>query len=126
MATDTPTSSRRYSPAKYSLFNRLLVSNIPTITELRKELDCGHAHKRLDIALWNAVRSYGSHFTSKSGIPGHDLLKWKDRLHQNGLLQMAHSFLEEDGKGSYFWPDDPTDQHYRKLQYSKEPRRYFK
>ncbi|KAH6900271.1 hypothetical protein B0T10DRAFT_470100 [Thelonectria olida] len=123
MTTDASTSARRHNPGKYALFNRTLVSKIPTITELRKELDCGHPHKRLDITLWNSVRSYGSHFTSRSGIPGHGLLRWRDRSHQNGLLQMTHRFLEEDGKGSYFWPDDPTDQHYRKLQYSKEPRK---
>ncbi|KAH8734885.1 hypothetical protein BGZ61DRAFT_528156 [Ilyonectria robusta] len=110
-------------PSTYLSFNRMKVTNIPSITELRKELDYGHARERRDIVFYNTVRAYMFTFVSRKGISGPDLLKWKYRPHQAGLLEMASQFLDQDAKGAFFWPDDPAAPNHGKLQYSKEPRR---
>ncbi|KAH7155467.1 hypothetical protein B0J13DRAFT_618911 [Dactylonectria estremocensis] len=99
------------------------VSKIPSIKELRQELDYGHARERRDILFYNVTRSYAFNFKSSQGIPGSELMRWKYRPHQDGLLEMASQFLDQDGKGAYYWPDDPEASNHGKLQYSKEPRR---
>ncbi|KAH7156274.1 hypothetical protein EDB81DRAFT_756759 [Dactylonectria macrodidyma] len=99
------------------------VSKIPSIKELRQELDYGHARERRDILFYNVARSYAFNFKSSQGIPGSELIRWKYRPHQDGLMEMASQFLDQDGKGAYYWPDDPEASNHGKLQYSKEPRR---
>ncbi|KAF7547736.1 hypothetical protein G7Z17_g7514 [Cylindrodendrum hubeiense] len=39
-------------------------------------------------------------------------------MHQDALLEMTQMFLERDGNGARFWPDDPTSPEYRGLKYS--------
>ncbi|KAH6990787.1 hypothetical protein BKA56DRAFT_610367 [Ilyonectria sp. MPI-CAGE-AT-0026] len=123
METEEPKDTRLPGPSTHHSFSRIKVTNIPVITDLRKELDYGHAHERRDIVFYNTVRSYIFTFTSSKGIPGADLLRWKFRPHQSGLLEMATQFLDHDGKGAYFWPDDPASANHGKLRYSEEPRR---
>ncbi|KPM38597.1 hypothetical protein AK830_g7946 [Neonectria ditissima] len=96
------------------------VTDIPNITHLRRELDYGHARIQRDIVFYNTLRSYITTFTSSNGIPGVEFLRWKFRPHQFGLLEMVSSFLDKDGKGSHFWPDQADAPNYGKLQYSKE------
>ncbi|KAK7403032.1 hypothetical protein QQX98_011189 [Neonectria punicea] len=117
------TGSRQPGPSAYLLFSKLKVTNMPVITQLRMELDYGHAGSQRDIVFYNTLRSYILSFTSSNGIPGVEFLRWKFRPHQIGLLEMVSQFLDKDGKGAHFWPDDVGAPNYGKLQYSKEHRR---
>ncbi|KAK7430261.1 hypothetical protein QQZ08_003236 [Neonectria magnoliae] len=112
--------SRRPGPSAYLLFSKLKVKNIPVITQLRKELDYGHAGSQRGIVFYNTLRSYILSFKSSNGIPGVEFLTWRFRPHQIGLLEIVS---DKDGKGAHFWPDDVAAPNYGKLQYSKDHRR---
>ncbi|KAF7540780.1 hypothetical protein G7Z17_g12113 [Cylindrodendrum hubeiense] len=53
METVNPSGSRPPGPSTYFSFSKTKVTNIPIITDLRKELDYGHAHARRDIVFYN-------------------------------------------------------------------------
>lgn len=124
METGGPSGFRKPAPSSFNLLKKLKVTNIPSITDLRQKLDYGHAHQQRDIMFYNTVRSYIFNFTSSEGIPGSDLLRWKYSSHQTGLLEMTSQFLDQDAKGPFFWPDDPSSPNHGKLQYSTESRQY--
>ncbi|KAH6990791.1 hypothetical protein BKA56DRAFT_216773 [Ilyonectria sp. MPI-CAGE-AT-0026] len=96
------------------------VTHIPNIRTLRAELDCARVGQRRDVNFYNSVCSYLFTFTSTLGFKGTDLTRWKAPAHQKGLLELTRRFLEDDGNGAIFWPDDPKSPDYRSLQYSKD------
>ncbi|KAH7001609.1 hypothetical protein EDB80DRAFT_97571 [Ilyonectria destructans] len=96
------------------------VTHIPNIRTLRAELDCAHVGQRRDVNFYNSVCSYMFTFKSTHGLKGTELTRWKAPPHQKGLLELTRRFLEDDGNGAIFWPDDSTSPEYRSLQYSKD------
>ncbi|KAH7155468.1 hypothetical protein B0J13DRAFT_545650 [Dactylonectria estremocensis] len=87
---------------------------VPHITELREELG-----SEVGTDLARRIAEYPFGFKSDRGKKGISLTRWKDFHHQAGLRKMAEDFLERDGNGPLFWPDDRASPHYRKLQYSR-------
>ncbi|KAK2060495.1 hypothetical protein LY76DRAFT_467637, partial [Colletotrichum caudatum] len=90
----------------------------PIITALRQELHYGDAKSLQCRALKDAMRSHRKEFVSSNGLEGSLLYDWKSRDHHSALEEMTQAFLNEDGNGRRYWPDDETSAHYNGLRYS--------
>ncbi|KAK7425937.1 hypothetical protein QQZ08_007519 [Neonectria magnoliae] len=47
-------------------------------------------------------------------------LKWRNPVHRRWLMTGTASFLDKDGRGGLYWPDNPLAENYGKLQYRKD------
>ncbi|KAH0422379.1 hypothetical protein CcaCcLH18_12838 [Colletotrichum camelliae] len=88
-------------------------SDISGVTALRRELGFDDSHHEFI----NTVRYFRLRFKSSQGLPGRDLIEWKSVAHQNALSEMVEAFLERDGHGEKFWPDEETAYSLNKLTY---------
>ncbi|KAK2015519.1 hypothetical protein LZ32DRAFT_602165 [Colletotrichum eremochloae] len=96
---------------------------VPTITALRQELNYGDAKSLQCQAFYDDLRAYRKKFVSSNGLEGSLLYDWKSRDHQSALAEMTRSFLNRDGNGQRYWPDDETSAHYNGLRYSSDQAR---
>ncbi|KAK2035188.1 hypothetical protein LX32DRAFT_550942 [Colletotrichum zoysiae] len=96
---------------------------VPGITALRQELNYGDAKSLQCQALNDAMRSHRMKFVSSNGLKGSLLIDWKSRDHHSALEEMTQAFLNEDGNGRRYWPDDETSAHYNGLGYSYDHER---
>jgi hypothetical protein len=99
------------------------IAQIPTISELRHALDYAEGDKpHYDCHDFiDDLRSFRRVFRTAAGTEGRDLHQWKSRDHHLGLREMVDAYLDRDGKGVEFWPDDPSKRYYSSsLQYTRD------
>ncbi|KAK1749544.1 hypothetical protein QBC47DRAFT_354847 [Echria macrotheca] len=95
-------------------------SSIPNITTLRNDLDYGDIRLPRCAAFIDDTNAFRRKFKTSRGVDGVDLHDWKSRDGQAGLSEMAVAYLEKEGNGRIFWPDDTSSKNYNKYQYSKD------
>ncbi|KAG6368566.1 hypothetical protein INS49_002779 [Diaporthe citri] len=93
---------------------------IPSITDLRKELDYGDQQSSRCQAFYDSVRVFRKTFISSQGWDGSSIHDWKSREHQTALGEMVRSYLELHGNGRVFWPDDNSQSRANKYKYSTD------
>ncbi|KAK4251356.1 hypothetical protein C7999DRAFT_28086 [Corynascus novoguineensis] len=98
----------------------IFAANIPSITALRNALDYGDPHLPRCAAFYDDTRAFRKKFKTSRGVPGADLHDWKSRDGQAALTEMTVAYLEKEGNGMLFWPDDKSSDNYNKYQYSKD------
>jgi hypothetical protein len=94
---------------------------LPSITTLRRELDYSDPTLNRFATFNDGVRVFRKRFRTTEGVPGVSQYDWKE--HQAGLTSMTVAFLDGDGFGPIYWPDDESSRYFNKLQYSKDNRR---
>ncbi|UZP33263.1 hypothetical protein NXS19_001079 [Fusarium pseudograminearum] len=103
------------------IFKTTKSCSITSITHLRRELGFGARGEERDIAFKRAVRKQITTFVSSSdSIPAYKFTKWKNTVHQRGLLEVTKDFLDVQGKGSEFWPQRDLSDTTQPLQYWKD------
>ncbi|KAF7540778.1 hypothetical protein G7Z17_g12114 [Cylindrodendrum hubeiense] len=116
MEHNRPRTPRSNSPDIFDIKS----GDIPGVRQLRCELGYGSAGQRNDIEFYNFICAYIFTFTSSNGLKGSKLTKWKSPRHQTALLELTNKFLEQDGKGVVYWPDNPTHANNRGLEYTRD------
>ncbi|RSL67871.1 hypothetical protein CEP53_002786 [Fusarium sp. AF-6] len=91
-----------------------------TMTNIAEGLGHSIRGRKDDHRFADIVKAYPSRFTSSAGISGHQLLRWNNRLHLQGLVEMTHEFLCTSGNGPLFWPDENENGHKDPLRYSED------
>jgi hypothetical protein len=99
--------------------SKIAAASIPNITALRKDLDYGNSRLQRCTAFYDDVRVFRKKFRTAQGIPGVDLHQWKSREHQTGLDEMTDAYLNKEGNGAVFWPDQGDSPNRNKWSYSK-------
>src|SRR4051812_1556135 len=92
-------------------------ASIPNITALRQQLDYGEPSLPRCVGFYDDIRVFRKKFHTASGIPGMDLHDWKSRKHHDGLDEMTNAYLDKEGNGILFWPDDDTSPNHNKYSY---------
>jgi hypothetical protein len=98
-------------------------ASIPNITALRTALDYGDPRLPRCATFNDDTRAFRRKFRTSRGVAGVDLHDWKSRDGQAGLNEMTIAYLEKEGSGLMFWPDDISSPNYNKYQYSKDGHR---
>lgn len=90
------------------------------LIQLRDYLEYGRDKKNREtcLAFTKTIRSYIATYRTRKGIAGSGLHNWKDNYWE--LIEMADDFLERDGHGDLYWPDDDTSPNFGKLRFSKD------
>ncbi|KAM0440924.1 hypothetical protein ACHAPT_000227 [Fusarium lateritium] len=68
----------------------------------------------------NALKNYTDKFLEKKNLQRVELTSWSVPFNQKIFRQLATSFLQEGGRGSYFWPDEPSASNKKGYRYSKD------
>ncbi|KAK0619518.1 hypothetical protein B0T14DRAFT_209706 [Immersiella caudata] len=97
----------------------VFAANIPKITSLRKDLDYDDARLPRCAAFNDDTRAFRRKFKTSRGTNGVDLHDWRSEATQAGLDEMTTAYLDKQGNGQLFWPDDRSSQNYNKYQYSR-------
>ncbi|RFN47091.1 hypothetical protein FIE12Z_8616 [Fusarium flagelliforme] len=80
-----------------------------------RQLGYGIPGGERDLAFKKAIAEQVRTFVSSTdNLPAFKLTKWKNRVHQRGLLEVTNDFLEVKGKGTEFWPYWKTDLNYQR------------
>lgn len=69
-------------------------------------------------AFLSTLETFPSDFITSSGITGYNLIDYKNRFHQRGLVEMAHEYLCIRRNGSFYWP--PRASHPNSLEYPRD------
>lgn len=101
------------------------VGSIPTITALRLQLDYGDTKLARCVAFYDDVRIFRRRYFTQDGSPGLGFYHWKSPQHQTGLTEMVNDFLDKEGNGTRYWPDDDASPNHNKLRYSEHHIQYF-
>lgn len=99
---------------------KIFAASIPSITTLRKELDYGDPQSPRCAAFYDDTRAFRKKFITSRGVAGPELHDWKSREGQAALTEMTLAYLDKEGNGRLFWPDDKSSANYNKYQYSKD------
>jgi hypothetical protein len=99
---------------------KIAAASIPNITTLRNELDYGDSRLPRCAAFYDETRAFRRRFKTQSGIDGVDLHDWRSSEVQAGLTAMTVAYLDGEGNGARFWPDDKHSRNYNTYQYSKD------
>lgn len=91
---------------------------IPSITDLRNALDYGNPKLPRCTAFTDDMRVFRKKFRTKNGVCGVDLYDWKSEEGQSDLTEMTIAYLDTEGNGFVFWPDDPASPNLNKYRYS--------
>ena len=68
---------------------------------------------------WDTVKKYPSNYKARNGLAGNSLTRWRDVSHQKALEEMVQNFLDDDGNGIRYWPNNNTPGS-SLLQYSED------
>ncbi|KAK1754179.1 hypothetical protein QBC47DRAFT_403567 [Echria macrotheca] len=98
---------------------KILMSRIPNIKTLREELGYGDPKQRRYSVFCEYTSLFQKIYRTGSGIGGLELHNWKSDITQAGLDDMTAAFLEDEGNGWLFWPDERSSTYYNTLQYSE-------
>lgn len=102
----------------------IAAASIPNITVLREKLEYGDSRSDRCDAFNDDIRVFRKRYRTSSGLPGVDLYDWRSSEHQSALTEMANAYLEKEGNGSVYWPDDDTSPNHNGLQFSKDHQLY--
>ncbi|KAF2813326.1 uncharacterized protein BDZ99DRAFT_253876 [Mytilinidion resinicola] len=91
-------------------------SSVPNITELRRQLQYGNNHPTFS----DDIKMFRKNYRTPSGLVGMDLYDWSSPQHQAALEEMTNAYLEQEGRGNLYWPDDRTSANLNILQYSRD------
>ncbi|OHE95988.1 hypothetical protein CORC01_08681 [Colletotrichum orchidophilum] len=100
--------------------NSINPTSIPSITNLREQLDYGDPHLPRCQAFYDSVRVFRKTFVTNQGWEGSTIHEWRSREHRSALSEMARAYLERHGNGQLFWPDDDAQGRANKLKYSTD------
>lgn len=103
-----------------STLPKIAAASIPSITTLRNELDYGDPNLPRCAAFYDDTRAFRKKFRNSRGTAGVDLHDWKSREGQADLTEMTIAYLEKEGNGQLFWPDDRASPNYNRFQYAKD------
>jgi len=92
-------------------------ASIPKVTNLRKKLDYGDPVLPRCVAFYDDTRVFRKKFYTASGICGLSLHDWKSKEHHNGLDEMTTAYLDKEGNGALFWPQDEKSPNFNKYSY---------
>ncbi|RBR24931.1 uncharacterized protein FIESC28_02201 [Fusarium coffeatum] len=107
------TTKPAHGPDQCERVFRTKTSSIPKLTTLRKQLGYGNPGGERDLAFKKAVAEQVKTFVSSvDSLPAFKLTKWKNRVHQRGLLEVTKNFLQ--ARGAEFWPDWRSDLNYKR------------
>ncbi|KAF4959128.1 hypothetical protein FSARC_10841 [Fusarium sarcochroum] len=102
------------------------VGDIPSCLALRKKLGVGTPGDKESIFFRNTIQDFRVQYMSDEGDPGSEFRKWDEHSHQKGLIRMTDDFLEIEGKGPRFWPDDEGSAPVKTLKWTKDRARIKK
>jgi hypothetical protein len=94
-------------------------TTIASVSALRSALDYGDSSLARCSAFYDDLNAFRKKYTTASKLSGIDLHDWKNPVHLDGLLEMTFAYLDREGNGSLFWPDNKTLPNYNRLQYAK-------
>jgi hypothetical protein len=97
-----------------------MAASIPSITDLRKELDYGGVGSDRPIQFNSTVRNYWKTFVTEDGTSACDLTEWNVPKTKDRLLELTDSFLEGEKYGMKFWPDDVNNEFKNKWSYTQD------
>lgn len=108
------------------------VTKLPKIKALRGELDYGDPSSARGLAFISDINAFRRKFKTTvdhlkergKKLHGVDLHDWKDPDTHLGLNEMVTAYLEIQGSGQLFWPDDASSKNYNKYQFTKDYGRY--
>ncbi|KAL6406753.1 hypothetical protein AUP68_09557 [Ilyonectria robusta] len=120
-------SGRRRGRPKKALsrafFKNIKASSIPDIRALCRQLDYECSEQRQHVEFYNDVERYSAGFMTTTKMPHTRPLRWTNSNHQDLLIEMTTSFLNAEGRGMFYWPDDAEHEDYgRRHQYVKDSR----
>ena len=58
------------------------------------------------------MNAFRKNFKTSRGLAGIDLINWNSKDGQEGLAEMTSAYLDGEGKGNSFWPDDKSAANY--------------
>lgn len=91
-------------------------NSIRTLKDAREALKKKGRRNEVN-AFLSTLEPFPASYTTSNGIAGDRLLELGNRIHQRGLVEMAHYYLCVEGNGNAYWPDDSND---RTLKYSRD------
>jgi hypothetical protein len=100
--------------------SHLTATHIPTITQLRTQLDYGDASLPRCKSFYDDLRVYRRKFITQDGQSGDQIHEWKKPEAQAALDEITDAYLDRDGNGPIFWPKDVDHKNRNSLQYSKD------
>ncbi|KAK0729455.1 hypothetical protein B0H67DRAFT_155 [Lasiosphaeris hirsuta] len=98
----------------------IFAASIPNITALRNDLDYGDARLPRCATFNDDTRAFRRKFKTSHGVDGVDLYDWRSQVSQAGLNEMTMAYLDKEGNGELFWPDDKSSKNYNQYHYSKD------
>jgi len=100
--------------------SKVVASSIPSITALRQQLEYGDPHLSRCSTFYDDVRAFRKKYRTHDGSSGVSLYNWKSPEHQAGLTEMTDAYLDKEGNGALYWPDDDTSPNRNNLLYSQD------
>lgn len=100
--------------------SKVVASSIPTITNLRRQLEYGEPRLSRCKIFYDDVRAFRKKYCTHDGFSGISLHVWKLPEHQAGLTNLTEAYLDEQGNGTLYWPDDDASIYRNKLRYSQD------
>lgn len=98
--------------------SRKKIQNIPLVTVLRKRLGYGESGQPRDKNFKREVKRYASTYQTDRGVPGSQLCDW--RSNHLEIKRMTDRFLDRDGNGVRYWPDEAGDTDPDRLRWSRD------
>lgn len=68
----------------------------------------------------DTLKDFSDKFLAKKNLQRSEVRKWSEQSNRGFFRQLATSFLQEGGRGSYFWPDPPRPANKRGYCFSKD------
>jgi hypothetical protein len=86
---------------------------VPTITTLRQDLGYGGENQETWKIVYDSASDLRKVFVTSKGLKGTEILDWKSKEHQDALADMTDTYLEANGNGRLYWPEDSTQNNAR-------------
>ncbi|RSL88818.1 hypothetical protein CEP51_001566 [Fusarium floridanum] len=97
---------------------------LPRVAELVTDLGLAGQNPSPDRALVrefdDTLKAFTDKFLAKKNLQRIELTQWSVSFNQDIFRQLATSFLNEGGRGSYFWPDTPSPANKKGYCFSKD------
>ncbi|RSL64018.1 hypothetical protein CEP54_004881 [Fusarium duplospermum] len=97
---------------------------LPRVAELVTDLGLAGQNPHPDRALVrefdDTLKAFTDKFLAKKNLQRIELTQWSIAFNRDIFRQLATSFLNEGGRGSYFWPDTPSPANKKGYCFSKD------
>lgn len=91
---------------------------MPKVARLRNMINYGDDRKPLGPSFWKHFQGFRELYKSSSHVSGSSFFRWNELEHMKGLDEMVNAYLDNDGNGARFWPDDENAPEHNALRYS--------